>query len=195
MAVGAVAGGSVYRAVITPPREPIGNSQDSKWLRDLLRYTKSIALKEGVGYRRNVTADGTILSLEDGAGGGTSTPVDVQIFRVKSFEGTNEGDKLTCHTWNGVTEGTEDIAVYKPYKLRKSIWNNASAVIDGVNVAYVYLTNVKRRASVPSGAYEIQVVVPRYLINDQIIAIKIGGDWYDINADGRAWARKYQQGV
>lgn len=170
------------------------------WLNKLEDWLLSDRLVSVVGGKLQQTTTGRVLTIDRNAGGVSAEGVALQMFRVKSITETDEGDYVTCRTWDGTNEGATDIPVAKPYKLRKSPWHNGSAIIDGVNVSYIYSTNVKRTASVPSGYSEVQVVVPRYLVNDVIFAAETetgvtDASWLDINADGRAWARKYQQDI
>jgi hypothetical protein len=174
--------------VITPPREPIGKSLDSRWLRDLLRYTKSLAIKEGVGYRRNITSEGTLLSIDPGAGGGSQ----VKRFRLKEVK----SEYLVCRTWDGTTEGDSDVNVAKSPKLRCTITEEG---LDGVVYEYAYTSNEERTSTdTDDNTTESQRIVPRFLVDDEIFAIscstgvtddddaEIG--LMDLNLDARAWA-------
>lgn len=120
-------------------------------------------------------------------------------YRVKSVQ----GDYLTCRTWDGTTEGSDDVYIAKPFKLRHSI---TSAVLDGATVNYTYASLANnldgtRTATPTSGSAETELVVPRWLANDLIYAVQsnatgvsVGGNaltMVDINADGRAWVKKY----
>ena len=112
-------------------------------------------------------------------------------FRIKSVQ----GDYLTCRTWNGVVEGGNDVLVAKNYLLRNSIVSRGG-------ISYTYTSTTERTAN--DGAdTENQVVVPSYVVNDEIFAIPFqkggtgaenpsGGyvNYLDINSDGRAWAKK-----
>ncbi len=115
-------------------------------------------------------------------------------FRVKSVA----GDWLVCRTWNGEKEGDTDVLVAKSFLLRRSRW-------DGVlhnGVTYTYTSDVERTAT-NGTATETQVVVPAYVVGDEVWATRncLGGTgvwtpeeeqlvWLDDNRDGRAWAKK-----
>lgn len=178
--------------MISPPGEPRGDGADAKWFRHLIQYVKSIAIKEGIGYQRNITSEGTSLIIGTG-GGGSPTEVAVERFIVVSVS----GDYVTADRADGSESG---VKIAKPYKLQRSPWDGNSAIIDGNAIHYTYNTDVKRTATTSGGLVEIQVVVPRYLVDDEIFACQAdtgvsGVEWQDLNADGRAWARKYQQDI
>ena len=113
-------------------------------------------------------------------------------FRIKVIE----GDSLLCVAWNGTTEGTEQISVARPFLLR-------TITADHNNVTFVYPDNVTRTASAAGETDETDVIVPAYVVDDEIIAIKgiLRGTgaftsasttivWQDLNIDARAWAKQ-----
>lgn len=112
----------------------------------------------------------------------------VKRFRVKSIQ----GDYITCRTWDGTTEGANDVLIAKPYQLRNSITSRNS-------ISYSY-TNTTERVANDGTDTETQVVVPSYVVDDEIFAIgkaPTGVDdgtdpitWLDLNLDARAWAKK-----
>lgn len=148
--------------------------------------TPSVSAKKIVFPNASVTDSGSGTATVAFVSGGVSQ------YRVKSVQ----GDYCTCRTWDGTTEGSTDVYVAKPYKLRNSI---TSATIDGVSVSYSYTSTVARTATI-SSTDEDQVIVPRYLSNDLIYAVtsnytgvSVSGTpltLIDINADGRAWAKE-----
>jgi hypothetical protein len=156
----------------------------------------SIVEADGLKRPRVIYSDGNVvlqIRKTDTPVEGSITAARVQQYRLKSVQ----GDYLTCRTWDGSTEGGTDVFIAKNYKLRNSI---TSQVIDGVTVDYTYTTTVERVAEIAT-AEETQVVVPRYLANDLIYAIASNATGVedaeenpitliDINADGRAWAKK-----
>jgi len=116
-----------------------------------------------------------------------------QQFRVQSVG----NDHITCHTWDGTTEGTVDVKVAKPYLLRRTPFDGETR--DGIT--YTYSSAVEREAD--DGAdTEDQVIVDSYIEDDIIYAIRriSGGtdvtvstvdlQWLDLNIDGRYWAKK-----
>jgi len=113
-------------------------------------------------------------------------------FRIKVIE----GDSLLSVTWNGSTEGTEQISIARPILLRTITTSHN-------DVTFVYSDNVTRTASKSGEDDEIQVIVPAYVVDDEIIAIKgiVRGTgaftsssttivWQDLNIDARAWAKQ-----
>ncbi len=113
-------------------------------------------------------------------------------FRIKFIE----GEYLVCVEWNGATEGTQQFNVARPFLLRTS-----NLAHNGVT--FVYTDNVTRTASKVGEDDETQVIVPAYVVDDEIVALKgitrgtgaIGTGntivvWQDLNIDARAWAKQ-----
>lgn len=106
---------------------------------------------------------------------------------------TVNDDTLTCHTWDGTTEGTDNITVAKPHALRKTEW-------DGLTIAgitYTYASAIERTASNGSDPDEDQQITPDYIEGTTVIYAArcittgiAGVILVDVNADGRAWALK-----
>lgn len=134
----------------------------------------------------------------------------VQQFMVKGQRGTY----LKCVTWDGANMGIDFVYVALPPKLRSTINN---AMIEGNLITYTY-PNWPERVATITGVSETEVIVPRYLGDDIIYAVKPNGGtngvmtaapdpvdgivghptsppvpvvWQDLNVDGRAWAKKY----
>jgi hypothetical protein len=121
-------------------------------------------------------------------------------FKLKSVQ----ADYLTCRTWDGTTEGSTDIYIAKPPKLR----HVASESLVGTTWTYTYSAETgyedgKRSASDGTNT-EKQVVIPVYVIGDEIFAstpdngtdVTVSATeltYLDLNVDGRAWARKFEQ--
>jgi len=113
-------------------------------------------------------------------------------FRLKSIQ----GDYLICVTWNGFDEGDENINVARPVLLR-------TVTTSHNDVTFVYTDDVTRTASASGEDDETQVIVPAYVVDDEIFAIKgiTRGTgalsethraivWQDLNTDSRAWAKQ-----
>jgi len=135
-----------------------------------------------------------------------TAPVNVGVhkaFRVKSVE----VDYLICRTWNGKTEGSIDVKIALPPLLRRSPFDLTVAGRDGFT--YVYLSNTERTSTKTADATtEEQEIIPRYVVNDIIIAVKsVAGstgvfqdtengaginpiEWIDANFDDRMWREK-----
>jgi len=188
--------------MIESPKPLTGNHVLVSWLNKLLRFAQSLRIKSGVGYKVDYSTDGIVLRIDGGGGGGGGM---TQRFRVKSCG----DDHLVCRTWDGTTEGGTDVKVAKAYKLRHSI-TSATVETDAgstttINYTYASRTNNldgKRYADYGGGSVT-EIVVPRWLVNDQIWATKVIGTgvtvssveltWLDDNRDGRAWAAKATQ--
>ena len=130
-----------------------------------------------------------------GGGGG----VREQPMLVKSVE----IDHLTCHKFDFITEGTEDILVALPYLLRRTPFDGVT--IDAIT--FTYASNIERSLT-DGSTTEVQVITPRYrgeigsYVGD-VIFVKSGIlkgtgvtvatvplKFLDGNDDGREWARK-----
>lgn len=120
----------------------------------------------------------------------------IQQFRFKSYH----ANYLTCRTWNGTTEGGSDVYVSVPFKMLEV----SSETIDGDSYSYSYSndSNGNRIRTVTKASdidfYEEQMIVPRLLTNDLILATPIPTGYtsqsgptptyVDLNLDGRAWS-------
>jgi hypothetical protein len=118
--------------------------------------------------------------------------------RLRRFAVLSVGyDHLVCRTWDGATQGSEDVLVAKPLELRKTGWHGAT--IDGV--AYTYSSGTARSAS-KDGDSEDQVIGPPYTVSEttlEIVAMAgiAGGTgvdvdgvavrWIDLNLAARRW--------
>lgn len=109
-------------------------------------------------------------------------------------------DYVTVKEWTGSAETGSTFNVAKPTKLRYN--GGASETIDGSTVSFsswASTTRISRTATV-SGVSEKQVIVPRLQDGDIILArraystgVSSASEWVDLNIDGRAWCRKYDQ--
>lgn len=181
------------------PGEPSGSGSLVSWLRRLREFVRSLELKSGKGYMVRRSNSGTVLEIRPGSGGGGAP---VTRYRVQSVH-----DKvLVCHTWDGTTEGTDDVYVAKPPKLRHTI---TTATVDGTVLTYSYSTvasNLDKQRDATNGTItESQFVTPRWLLDDEIYGIEIPQaiahpvtagsvvstletSVIDLNLDARAWA-------
>lgn len=145
-----------------------------------------------------------------------ATPVGVnrpvRMFRVQSH--SDAGDHLVCRTWDGETEGDEDILVLKPWDLRKTVWDGRFHTINGEIVNYAFSSDPWRRTATIGSETETQVIVPWYVVKTDggsvgpsvIVAVHISAsvegfgqspgynndieiEWLDVTP-GRAWARE-----
>lgn len=134
--------------------------------------------------------------------GTASAPVVPKRYKLV----TVKGDYLICTLW----AGGDQLFIAKPPKLRMSV---TTETLDGIVTAYSVGAfagtqyQFTRRIATPStGGAEIQVIVPRYLVGDEIWAIDVGDtgelppipgsddtSLLDLNIDARAWTRKNDQ--
>jgi len=107
-----------------------------------------------------------------------------------------ETEFIICRSWDGTTEGSVDVKIAKPPKLRFSI---TSETIDGTDVTYDgYDLTAQTRNATDGTTTETQVIVPRYLVDDLIFASRANSlatdedenpiGLMDENRDARAWA-------
>jgi len=176
------------------PNPPAGSSHERDWMRRLIAACRASRIVPGRGYKLHPQTNGTMLNLigEPGAG------IRISTYRYKS----HEEEHIICRSWNGTTEGTEDVKIAKPHELRYSI---ESAEIGAVFVTYSgYDVLGQQRIATPSGGTaETQLITPRYIPDRLIFAVSaftdvtIEGDipeddeeltLIDLNVGGRAWA-------
>jgi hypothetical protein len=105
-------------------------------------------------------------------------------------------DYIVCRSWDGTTEGSTDVKIAKPPKLRFSI---VTETIDGTQIDYSgYDFDAQTRLASDGSTDETQVIVPRYLVDDLIFASRANSlamdddenpiGLMDENRDARAWA-------
>lgn len=121
------------------------------------------------------------------------TPDSFPTFRYKS----QTSDYLVCRAYSGGTESETDTHIAKPPKLRFSV---TSATVDSTTISYSsYSTTNQTRVATAGAVSEIQIITPRYLVNDIIFAASSSYTGVedvtliDMNMDGRAWARRRTQ--
>lgn len=113
------------------------------------------------------------------------------------------GDYLVCRRAGGdAAVETQDRSVYvaKPYLLRQTPFDGLSRG----GISYAYTGTAARTATDEDENTENQVIVPSYVVGDEIVAARgitggtgtFGGadsdvalEWMDLNVDGRAWAK------
>lgn len=175
-----------------PPR-PTGFDQESLFHQGIWdrNYGRASRARSGLTVKLDRGPGGIVARAKPGRGGGSA---GLKLHRFKSM-GT---DHLVCRTWDGTTEGSTDIKIAKPDKLRFSI---TAATIDTVALAYSdYDTSAQTRSASDGTSSETQVITPRYLVNDLIWAmtcttlVTVTGTvltLLDLNISARAWARKF----
>lgn len=167
------------------PNPTTSRTKQSNWLRRLQQTVRANRIIPHPTIRARAGTNGIALQVLQSSG-------PITVWRFKSME----TEFIICRSWNGETEGSTDVKIAKPSKLRFSI---VLETIDGSDVNYdgYDLTAQTRNASDGTNS-ETQVIVPRYLVDDLIFACranslatdedehKIG--LMDMNVDGRAWA-------
>lgn len=126
----------------------------------------------------------------------------VSRFKLKSVQ----GDYVTARTWDGTTEGSTDVYIAKPWRLRESYTTIAPAIGEpGYLYTYgagINLLNRKRtKTSNPGGVAEYQLVTPIWLVDEVITAVSCttgveteGATPEPVTlllvSDSRAWAKQ-----
>lgn len=163
--------------------------------------------KDGVNYAPIYPEPTSSAELTDGglgrywrriSGGGGSAAFP---YVVKSVQ----AEVLTCRTYDGQHTGSTDVYIAKPFKLRETAPN--SVTIDGNTITYSgWNWNLQARTASIGATSKLEVITPRYLVNDVIWAIETNTcvtgsvsaasgsiEYLDMNVDGRAWALKKGQ--
>ena len=155
------------------PSEPTGNSSLAKFLRRVVSAGRANELQSGVGYRVRRSTQGTTLEIDGGNGGNGGA----QCFKLKEMY----ADYWIGHTWDGVNEGTADVAVAKDPAARQP----ATQTIAGTSYVYTYSAGPDdfndSRNSYNGSSTESQHVVPFYIEDDLIFAIPVANT--DVNRD------------
>ena len=155
-----------------------------------------------------ITAHG--LNIPSGAKFPTGNAPLLPEFYSRRFFLENVDDFPDTLSVSDVPDGPSVGYVARPFLLRRTPFHDKTR--DGIK--YVYSSNVQRTASKTTGTppvetTEIQVITPKYLKNDEIIAARhiwnggaaayplaqgsptlIHTYWIDSNYDGRAFAKK-----
>jgi hypothetical protein len=130
-----------------------------------------------------------IYSSGGGSNNGGSYKAQVTGFTISG----SAGDYWNC----------SNVSVQKPLLLRPSI---TSRSIYGISANYSYSNDVVRTASatISGNSYsEVQCVIPSFSVGDTIYALPQtvnnvsgnGSNYIDVNADGRAWSRAWDQSL
>jgi hypothetical protein len=150
----------------------------------------------GSGLGRLLTSESSdtqlVQVLIDGGGGGS----DEKFFKFKS----HGVDYLVCKEWDPVEEieGTDDIWIAKPPLLRRTPFDGHTRG----SISYIYTNDFTRTASMSGETDSTELIVPYYLVDDIIVAVKKEGetgvvdcDWEDNNDDGRCWCADSPRGA
>lgn len=93
-------------------------------------------------------------------------------------------DHLVCRTWDGTTEGETNVLVAKPWELRRTTFDGTTYG----GVGYTYSSPVTR-IGVIGDEEESQLIIPRYIVGDILVADKnvIGGTGVTVNGTSLEW--------
>jgi len=162
-------------------------------------FGKEIKIREAHGpdsgkyllFLTSTTSDTQIIEgetpIELGGGGGGGTRMVIKEILQNTYR---------CRTWDGTTEGGTDITVARNVKLRGA----SSEVLDGITFTYsayntpAYTSRTASWTEDGDSLTEIQTIVPRVAVDDQIYAEQptggtgvTGASYIDTNRDARAW--------
>lgn len=174
-----------------------------KELNKLRDYCISIRPAKGLNTRLKRTSRGTIINTDPAEE--AETVIVAKQFRVVSVQ----NDYIVGHEFDGTTEASEETLIAKPYRLRRTPFHGTSTTVtledpisgnQSVSLSYTYHSPTFRVVNVTSllvNGPEKQLIIPLYVAGNSIYAIEpengtgvTGVTWLDINADGRAWAKK-----
>jgi hypothetical protein len=171
------------------PPKPTGSDSEARFARWTHERLLASRTQDATGSATNRTTRGSVAIPPQPRRGG----IVIGLYRLKSMA----TDWIICRTWDGTNEGTTDVKIAKPPKLRFSIVT--LTMIDGTVITYIdYDTDDQTRtAADDSGNTENQVIGEPYLLNDLIYAAPartlVQDDdgkiivLLDLNVDGRAW--------
>lgn len=164
-------------------------------------WGESSRIMDATGSQVSRTTRGNVIVPKPVKGGGNGVGISAKRYRVKSVQ----GDYLTCRTWDGTTEGGNDVLIAKPPQLRHSI---ESQTIDGASVTYSDFSIsggvCKRIAKAADEDDQNEMVIPVYQLAGEGVDAEIWADkpeggtgvvddednpivWQDTNRDARAW--------
>lgn len=189
-----------------PSRTTVTNRAGDAWNK-LIANSRSHEPMQSDGMLTGHTVHGTFREPEPSMPAYGAAPVatetHVEMFLYKSAGTGADADLLKCRTWDGVVEGSTDVWILKPYKLRKI---NAQ-IVGGSTIVYTWdATYLQRTASIGTSIVEVQTIIPRYIApysgyaGDIIHAGKLKYpqivnlqtiEYVDLNVDGRAWAKSF----
>lgn len=174
-----------------------------QWLNDLRDCVEAIWPRPTVDSFNTVTTRGAFRRPKVTAST-SADPGELVQLKVKTV-----GDEyLTCHTWDGTTEGTDNVYVAKPRKLRKSNYHLITQTIYGKAFKFTHVSAQERTCRVSSKDWT-QYVHPTYAVDDVIYAAPIEHEdgttlaqllgiptssgfpeisYIDVNNDAREWA-------
>lgn len=174
-----------------------------KELNRILRYIQEIAPTTGHGVDVKRTMNGSLIRSTKRADAEPGSVLNQYILKEIL------GDYLRCRTYDDGGEGGVDIFIAKPFRLRQTPFDGETITFDSDGDSYVasysYLSSTNRMVTI-GGVQERQIVVPTWKTDfDIIYAMEVVEPTgvededenpitlLDINADGRAFARAFNQ--
>ena len=182
------------------PTKPSGDGKSSDWFRwahdQLVAFSN---MKIRGGRIEKGTNSCNIIPAASAVSGGIATPQPDPIF-VQLKVKTIKDNYLVCRTWDGTSEGAEDINTAKPIRLRRITYDTKEETILGFTHTFAYGSANRRVATVSGKAWK-QNVYPEYKAEDVIYAtmpsggtgvidadnLSIAVDYLDLNIDCRTW--------
>lgn len=181
------------------PMRPGGTSPEARfdqWVWDMIHALRP---QDAPGMVTHRTTRGVVRIPKAVKGGGGIS--------ISAFKFVAKGDDyIECHSWDGTTEGTEPVNIALPFKLRDS---RTTETIDGTVITYsAWDSDAQSRLATDDSdppKTETQVITPRYLPGDTILAapafsgVEDDSDppktltLVDLNVDARFYARSTGQ--
>ena len=140
------------------------------------RISRGLPVEEGRG-RLNRVIDRVNLNTDALGSAGVSVPgvAPDNILRVEIR--ILNADTLDCHLPGQALNPSAEVWTVKPPPTLTELMREA--------VNYVYADINTRTAD----GTEAQRLTPVYLLNDPLFIVPLDGEWYDLNIDGRQWAK------
>src|SRR5688572_26288580 len=110
------------------PEPPQDGSNEAIWQRAMHKWLKALFCHGVVGGKKINHPEGGYSLVVPPTGSRTTEPTNIARYVLHEIW----PNTLRCHTWDGTTEGTDDVYIAKPSKLRK----NPSLRIDGFTISY-----------------------------------------------------------
>jgi hypothetical protein len=159
-----------------PGKPQINSAEDMNVLVAILRSMVNMQITRGDSDKViisdgnwviQIAQDLTKLTQIAGSGGGTTA----QQYRLKSVQ----GDYVTCHTWDGTTEGSTSVFIAKEWWLRTSLTGFTDP--NGNVHVFTYPGGTTGfgifRTDTVSGNAQNQVVCPPFTLNELIYALPV----------------------
>jgi hypothetical protein len=155
-------------------------------LRDVIARVRGMKISgPGVDFTNTNAGIACVFDLQTMA---MAAATPIVRYRIKSIQ----NNYVTCRTWDGTTEGTTDVLIAKPRKLRH-VYGNYPGLTS--------LTTVDAQTGTATNGTitETWIVTPAYVVDDDLWAVTVAATGVtdgsgnaivnlDVNDDARAWA-------